>query len=698
MYSGRPSKNSYAEAEQFRRRAVLGFICVTLAVLCLAGWYFKLQVLDHAAYATRSDANRIKPNPVVPARGMIYDRKGRLLAENVPAFRLEITPDKVKDMGATLAELSELISLSPDEIERFRNEVKATSGFRPVPLKLRMNDEEMARFAVNRWRFPGAELKPYLTRRYPYGDLLAHIVGYVGRIDEKDLASLGEGSAALTHIGKTGVERSYEETLRGKVGYERIEINVEGRALRTLGRVPARPGADLQLSIDVDLQRAMVAAFGGYEGSAIAIDPRTGEILAMVSLPSFDPNLFVNGISQREFDELNNNPSRPQYNRIVLGGVAPGSTIKPFMALAGLDSGVRRPEDRTLSTGMFYLPGQNRGWGDSHRGGHGWTDARKSIYASVNTYYYQLGLDMGIARVDEYLGRYGFGHPVGIDLVGENAGILPSPEWKMTNRKERWYPGDTVNMSIGQGDWKVTPLQLGQGVAALANNGRLHGPHLARARRDRFDGPWVPLAQPAARVISNRTDHLQVVREGMIATVHGSGGTARRMGIGAPYLIAGKTGTAQVISRRGAAALNPRSLPLHLRHRALFIGYAPAGNPAIAVAIAVEGGGYGGSAAAPIARQIFDAYLLGRMPAGLEPLEGDESVLDSDEESQDSPMQCAEGAENCAPGNPAQTATRVADAASMQAAADGGAPPVPQPAPSTAMPAMMSREPQGPGR
>jgi penicillin-binding protein 2 len=570
-------------------------------------------VIDHAEYATRSEANRIKPRPVVPARGSIFDRNGKLLAENVPAFRLDVLPEKAGDTKKLLEGLSTIFALTPEDIERFEATRKATRGFRPITLKLRVTEEEMARFAVDRWRFPGVELEPYLTRRYPYGDLFGHVIGYVARIDEKDLESLGEGNAALTHIGKTGLERYYEESLRGKIGYEQVETNVEGRALRTVGRVPAQAGSDLKLSVDADLQRAMVAAFGDLEGSAVAIDPRTGEILAMVSLPSYDPNLFVNGISHADFNALNTNPSRPQFNRLVLGGVAPGSTLKPALALAGLDSGVRLPDDKTLSTGMFRLPGmKGRGWGDSHRGGHGWTDARKSIADSVNTYYYRLALDMGVERFDRYMTAYGMGQPTGIDLIGEISGILPSPAAKLKLNKERWYPGDLVNASIGQGMWKVTPLQLARVTAGLAD-GSLRRPHLVAAQRTGFDAEWQALPQPVATRISERADHLQVIREGMEMTVNGPGGTARAMGVGAPYRIAGKTGTAQVVNRR-AQAVNPKSLPLHQRHRALFVGYAPAENPTIAVAVMVEGGGYGASTAAPIARKIFDAYLLGVMP------------------------------------------------------------------------------------
>ncbi|MFC3551324.1 penicillin-binding protein 2 [Lysobacter cavernae] len=611
-------KNAAAEANQFRSRSAIAFACVLLALAGLALWYFRLQVWQHADYATRSEANRIKLRPVVPGRGLIFDRKGRVLADNVPAYRIEVTPFEAGKTAAWLPALSQIIALTPEDIERFEDERRASRGFKPITLKLRVSEDEAARFAVDRWRYPGIDLVSYLNRRYPQGELMSHVVGYVARIDAEDMKTLGEGNAALTHIGKTGLERYYEEALRGKVGYEQIETNVDGRPMRQVGHVPASPGTDLRLSIDLDLQQAIVTAFGEFEGSAIAVDPRNGEVLAMVSLPSYDANLFVNGISSHDFKALNENPSRPQFNRLVLGGVAPGSTLKPLIALAGLDSGLRKPEDRVLSTGMFYLPGTSRGWGDAARGGHGWTDLRKSISQSVNTYYYRLALDMGIERFDDYMSRYGFGEPTGIDLTGEIGGILPSPAAKAKARKERWYPGDTVNASIGQGDWKVTPLQLVRAVAGIAD-GQLHGPHLVREQRLGFEGAWTPVAPPPAQPISPNPANVQVVREGMMAAMQ-PGGTGAAVARGAPYLMAGKTGTAQVVSRRGTAAVHPKSLPMHLRHRALFVGFAPADAPTIAVAIAVEGGGYGGSTAAPIARKIFDAWLLGKMP---EPMPSD---------------------------------------------------------------------------
>ena len=610
----RQLKNHNAEAELFRRRALVGFVCVLLALGGLAAWYFRLQVVQHAEYATRSEANRVRLVPVVPARGLILDRKGRILADNVSAWRLDAVPERAGDGARLLASLQSVVGLDAEQSARFLRDYKASRPFKPVTIKLKLSDEDAARFAVERWRFPGVELVPYLGRVYPYGPLFAHVIGYVGRIDEKDQAALGAAGSAYSHTGKTGLERYYDEQLRGKPGYKRLETNVDGRTVRALDTVPATPGTDLKLSIDLDLQRAMVAAFGELEGTAVAVDPRSGEILAMVSLPAYDTNLFVNGISHADYRALNDNPSRPQFNRAVLGGVAPGSTIKPLLGLAGLDSGVRRAEDKTLSTGMFYVGGQKRGYGDSHRGGHGWTDLRKSIYESVNTYYYKLALDMGIKRFDEYMDRYGFGKPTGVDLSGEIAGILPSPEWKAKHapKQGKWYPGDTVISGIGQGFWKVTPLQMAQATAALAD-GWLRRPHLVKDMRAGFDAQWTPVPlQPPTR-ISDSPAHLQAVREGMIATVHGPG-TATNIRAGLTYLIASKTGTAQVVSRRGHAAVNPRSLPMHLRHRGLFIAYAPADAPTIAIAVAIEGGGYGASSAAPVARKVMDAWLVGKMP------------------------------------------------------------------------------------
>ena len=608
----RQLRNAAADAARFRVRALVGFVAVVLSLAGLAGWYFKLQVLDHADYAKRSQANRIKPRPVVPGRGLIYDRKGRILADNVPAYRLDVTPEDAGDPRALVASLSRIIALTPDDIARFEQARKATRSFRPVTLKLRIDDAEAARFAVDRWRYPGVELVPYLNRRYPYGALLAHVIGYVGRTDEGDIARFGEGHAVFNHTGRTGLERYYDEWLRGRVGYEQVETNVEGRALGRVGLVPAVAGADLKLSIDADLQQAMVLAFGTLHGSAVAVDPATGQVLAMVSLPSYDPNLFVNGISSTDYRALMDDVARPLFNRNVLGGGPPGSTIKPFVALAGVDSGLRTPESRVFSTGEFFIPGQRRGYRDAGHGG-GSVDLRDSISRSINYYYYKLAYDMGIARFDRYMTQYGFGQPTGIDLIGETRGIVPSPEWKAANSREPWYVGETVIAGIGQGYWVATGLQLARGTAAIANGGELHRLSLVARKRIGYDAPWTAVSRDVPTRITDQPAHLQAVREGMVNTIHGRG-TATAMARGAEYRMAGKTGTAQKISRKGSASMDPRSLPYHLRHQALFVGLAPAEQPTIAVSVVVEHGGYGGTTAAPIARKIFDAWLLGRMP------------------------------------------------------------------------------------
>ena len=605
-------RDTAGEAAAFRQRALIGFGVVVVALGVLAGWYFKLQVVDHDIYAKRSEANRIKPRPMVPGRGLILDRKGRILAENEQAYRLDVTPEEAGDIRQLLSGLARIIALSPDDIARFDRERKGQRSFRAVTLKLRLSEDEMARFALDRWRFPGVEVVPYLNRHYPYGDLFAHVVGYVGRTDQGDVDRFGASHLLFPQTGRTGLERYYDELLRGKIGYEQVETNVEGRALRRLGLQPATAGTDLRLSVDADLQQAMVLAFGGLHGSAVAVDPATGDILGMVSLPSFDPNLFVNGISHTDYRRLMDDPARPLFNRNVLGGGPPGSTIKPLVALAGVDSGLRTPESRVFSTGEFFIPGQRRGYRDAARGA-GWTDLRDSIARSINYYYYQLAYEMGIERFDQYMARYGFGQPTGIDLLGETPGIVPSPRFKATRSREPWYAGETVIAGIGQGYWIATALQLARGTAAIASDGDLHTLHLAAERRDGFDAPWRAVERPAPTRITDNPAHLRAVQEGMVNTIHGRG-TGTRMAIGAEYRMAGKTGTAQRVSRRGSVSTDPRNLPYHLRHQALFVGYAPAENPTIAIAVTVEHGGYGGTTAGPIARKIFDAWLLGKMP------------------------------------------------------------------------------------
>lgn len=614
----RPVRNAAAEGEQFRRRALVAALGVAAALGALALGYGRLQIQQHEEYATRSEENRIRLDPIVPARGLVYDRNGVLLADNAPAYRLDIVPERVEDMPQLLAALRERVALSEDELRRFENARKGARRFKPIALKLRLSEEEIARLAVDRHRFPGVEVVPYLTRRYPFGELTAHIVGYVGRIDQDDVDALearGESRfAALPHIGKTGLERFYESRLRGDVGYQEVETNVENRPLRVLRRHDAKPGADLHLSIDIGLQKAMVEAFEGQHGAAVAIDPKTGEILAMVSLPSYDPNLFVGGISFNDYRRLNEDVARPLFNRNVLGGFPPGSTLKPFMALAGLEEGLITPETTVFSSGAYRLPGQAREYRDWRAGGHGTVNLRESLAQSVNTYYFDLAMKLGIDRISADFDLMGFGKPTGIDLTGEAAGVLPSREWKQRRFRQAWFPGETVISGIGQGYWVTTPLQLAQGTAMLAGDGQLRRPHLVRATQAGFGAPRLPEPQPPALPVVDDPAHLAAVRDGLVATMHGPTGTAARAAAGAHYLMAGKTGTAQRVSRRGDERLDPNKLPYHLRHQALFVGYAPAEAPTIALALVVEHGGSGSAAAAPVARRIFDAWV-GPAPA-----------------------------------------------------------------------------------
>jgi penicillin-binding protein 2 len=612
----RQLKDHGAESAQFRARALLGGLLAFVTLAVLGGRFVYLQVYGHQEFLLRSEANRIKPRPIVPARGLIYDRNGKLLADNVPAYRLEVVPEQVKEIETLLAALDGVLPLSEDELERFRESYRAKRGFHPVPLKLRLSEAEVARFAVHRHRFPGVDVTPYLNRRYPYGELFAHIVGYVGRIDEDDLKKLDPARySGATHTGKGGIERYYEQRLHGQVGFEQVEINAEGRALRVLDRIPAQAGEHLTLSIDADLQQAMVDAFEGQHGAAVAIDPRNGEVLAMVSLPSYDPNPFVNGIGRAEYAALLAAPARPLFNRVLSGGYEPGSTLKPFVGLAGLELGVRKPRDTVFSSGAYRLPNQQREYRDWKRGGHGHVDLKEALAQSVNTYFYGLAVELGIDRLSAYAAQFGFGAPTGIDLPGEASGVLPTKEWKTRNREEPWYPGETVISGIGQGYWVATPLQLAQAVGMLAAGGQRHRLHLLQASQAGFDAPRVPapIEAPAATVVKN-PDNLTAVIDGMVAVMHGPTGTARAAAQGAPYLIAGKTGTAQRTSRKTDAQIDVNQLAFTLRHQALFVAFAPADAPRIALMVVVEHGGSGSKAAAPVARRILDAWLL-RKPA-----------------------------------------------------------------------------------
>ena len=612
-------KDVIVESQIFSVRATQGFVIIFCFILLLIGRYVWLQVMRHDELTTRSEANRVKSRPLPPSRGLIYDRNGVVLAENILEYRLELIPEQAGDVERSVEAVSRVLPIDAEDRERFDALRKAGRRFQSLPLRFHLSEEEVALFAVNRHRFPGIEVVPYLRRYYPMGADLGHVVGYVGRISAEDSKRLDDPRySATTHIGKTGIERQYEDILLGEVGYERIETNAEGRALRVLGRVPPKPGQHVHLTLDAKLQRAAIDAFEGRAGVAVAIDPRNGEVLCMVSQPSFDPNPFVNGISRKDYAALVAAPHQPQFDRTLRGGYEPGSTIKPFYALAGLELGLRTPEDTVFSTGTFHLPGQAQGYGDWRPGGHGRINLRESLAQSVNTYYYQLAVDAGVDRLSGYLEKFGFGQPTGIDLNGESGGVLPSRAWKQARFGKPWYPGETVIAGIGQGYWVVTPIQLASALATLADGGVRHRPHLLRATQQGFDAPLIAtaLSQPIATVISDPA-HFDAVRDGMVAVMHSPTGTARAMGINAPYHIAGKSGTAQRVNKARRLAGGDRNAPEEYRNRALFIAFAPAEAPRIALVVVVEHGDSGSKAAAPVARKILDQYLLGDQAANL---------------------------------------------------------------------------------
>lgn len=603
-------KDQQVEAQLFQRRAVLSYVGMLLVFGILLARFAELMIVRHHEYAARSERNRVKLQPLPPARGLILDRNGEILADNRLAYRLELVPERAGDLAHTLDELAQVIAIDDEERKRFLELVAARRPFQSLPLRLRLSDEEVARFALERYRFPGVDVVPYLTRHYPAGELFAHVVGYVGRIDPADLGELdARRYAGTTHVGKTGIERYYESRLHGEVGYERVETNAEGRVLRVLERSPPRAGYNVYLSIDAGLQRATAAAMAGQLGAAVAIEPSTGEVLAFVSVPSYDANLFVNGISQRDYQGLLNAPGRPLFNRALQGGYEPGSTLKPFMALAGLQSGVRDAGYTIYSSGNFQIPGQDIVFRDWKRGGHGRVDLVESLAQSVNSYYYQLALDMGIDRMHTYLSRYGFGAVTGVDLIGEAAGILPSREWKRARFNQPWFPGETVIAGIGQGYNVATLLQLASATAAIAADGRRYQPRLVHALRASFDQPASVLPPKLVdAAMASDPAHLALVQRGLEAVLNSPTGTARAVAQGASYRMAGKTGTAQRVSRDRDSDVQ-RTLRAGQRNQALFIGYAPTENPRIALAVVVEQGGSGSQAAAPVARQIFDAWL-----------------------------------------------------------------------------------------
>jgi len=607
----RSLKDNRGESSLFRRRAVAGFLLILLGLGALVSRYVFLQVYHHDEYASRSESNRIKPRAIPPARGLIYDRNGVLLADNVPAFRLEVIPEKIDDMQAMLGELGQVVPLSGEDLDNFRKQLKQNRRFDSVPLKLRLTEDEIDRFAINRWRFPGVDVVPYLTRRYPLGPLFAHVVGYVSRIDADDLNRLDpERYKGTSHVGRTGLERSYEDILHGTPGYELVEVNADGQVQRVLKTYPPVPGKNLYLSIDSHVQRAVTDAFEGRPGAAVAIDPRTGQVLSMVSVPSYDPNLFVNGISHADYTALTTAPDKPLLNRALVSAYPPGSTVKPFLALGGLEYGIRRPEDTVLSTGEFCIPGQSRCYRDDTRGGDGTVNMVRAIEKSTNTYFYKLALDMGIDRLSSWMGSLGFGNRTGIDLLGEGRGILPSREWKATRSKSGWFPGETIIAGIGQGYWNVTPLQLAHATATLAAHGTPYAPRLVRATQAAgVNAPIEPLLNPpSGPSLIKKPSNWNVIDQGMEAVI--TGGTGQKVFTGFPYAVAGKSGTAERFSRRtNDYDNNKNSAYLATRHRAWFIAYMPTESPKIAVAAMLEAGAWGASDAGPIVRKTLTAWM-----------------------------------------------------------------------------------------
>ena len=586
---------------------------VVSLVLCvgLAARVFDLQVIEFEHFRTLSESNRVSLVAVPPTRGLIYDRHGVVLAQNTTAHSLEVTPESAGDMDALIEALSELVEVEAADLERFYAALSKARRFDSVPLRFHLSPEEVARLSVNRPLLPGADVKARLARTYPHGPLAVHLVGYVGRIDERDRQSIDVSNYRGTnHIGKTGVEYYYEDVLHGRVGYERIEINAFGRTLRVLERRDPVPGGDIYLTIDASLQGVAEQALGERNGSVVAIEPSSGAVLAFASVPTFDPNLFAYGIGHEEYGKLLHSPRRPLFNRALNGQYPPGSTIKPIVALAGLEAHAQTATEGTHCAGWYSLPGNTNRYRDWKKGGHGAVDLDRAIVESCDVFFYRLALDLGIERMHVAFTDFGFGSPTGVDLSGESSGLAPSRAWKEANRGEPWYPGETLITGIGQGYLLTTPLQLASAAAALGTRGvRLRPKVVLRQETGGEDGSSVLTPEITGTIKVENEEHWVRVIGAMVDVVHGSRGTARRVGAGAAYRMAGKTGTAQVIGIAQGAEYREDRIEPHLRDHGLFLSFAPPEHPRIAVAVVVENGGSGSGSAAPIARQVMDHYF-----------------------------------------------------------------------------------------
>lgn len=616
-------KDNDREIHLFRMRltalVALVFICFGLLVARLV-W---LQVLRYDQFALQAEGNRIALVPIVPNRGLIVDRNGVVLARNYSAYTLEITPSKLQaNMESTIDELSKLVEIDAHDRRRFKRLLEESRSFASVPLRTRLTDDEVARFTAQRFRFPGVEVQARLFRQYPLGETASHVIGYIGRINQKEQARLEEDGLdanynGTEHIGKEGLEKRYESYLHGTTGYEQVERTAGGRAIRTLSRTPPTPGSNLILSIDIELQKVIEEAFGEHRGALVAIEPATGDVLAYVSRPGFDPNLFVDGIDTQSWNELNTSLDRPLMNRPLSGLYPPASTFKPFMSLAALEMGIRRPSDAIRDPGFFMLGGHR--FRDMKPGGHGVVDMYRSVVESCDTYYYQLGHDMGIDNISGFMKQFGFGELTGIDLDHEKAGVRPSKEWKAKRfaknpRAGKWVGGDTISISIGQGYNNYTMIQLAHAVSTLANNGIVMKPHLVKLIEDGATKQRTLTVPKETRRIPLKQENVDIIKQTMVGVTQDSSGTGRRAFANAGYISGGKTGTAQVIGLKGAK-YNANAINERYRDNALYIAFAPADKPTIALALIVENVGSGGSTAAPIARKAIDYHLLRKRPA-----------------------------------------------------------------------------------
>jgi len=607
----RPDQKEIQSKRLFIARSLAAMLFVIVAIAAILLRLYWLQIQHHDHFKTLATDNRIKLLPLPPARGEIFDRNGVVLAQNMTSVDLFITPDQVEDIPAVIAELQDIIPITEDDIQRFEKLKRRVRRFEQVPIRTGLTDEEMAQFAVERHRFRGVDLGVNLRRYYPHGELTAHVIGYIGRINEREVERIDKAAyAGTSHIGKTGLERFYEEQLHGDVGVQRVEIDATGHIIRILETQPPSMGEDIQLHFDIELQKVAFEALGEHSGSVVAIDVKSGGVLAMASKPSFDANLFVNGISFKDYNALRDDSGNPLFNRAINGSYPPGSTVKPFIGLAGLETGTVNHRQTIYCPGHYKIKNAGRTFRDWKRSGHGTIDLEKSIEQSCDVYYYDLAYSMGIEKMQEYLSRFHFGKRTGIDMPAETRAILPSQAWKKKRYKQSWLPGDTVNAGIGQGYFLVSPVQLAYATAVLAADGKLIQPRLA-ARI----GNLSTLSEETALESIEKRDpiHWKQVIDGMLAVTEGKRGTAKRIR-NDYYRIAGKTGTAQVVSMKQNEEYDETKLSKEKHDHALFMAFAPAEDPQIAVAVIAENGGHGGATAAPIARKVMDAWF-GIQPA-----------------------------------------------------------------------------------